>query len=68
MTKVMYFFCIKIFGEKKETLGHFFFRRIFFFFWLALNDQISHKNEKKRMIIFKSRIKFKNFKLFKEAN
>ena len=35
---------------------------------LALNYQISHsKKKKKRVIIFKNRIKFKIFKLLKEA-
>ena len=47
----VFFVGTKIFEEKKKTLTlfcwHFFFRRIFFFFWLALNDQISYKNGKK---------------------
>ena len=51
MIKVVYFFCTKIFGKKKkkETLGTFFLEEffLFLFFWLALNVEISHKNEKK---------------------
>ena len=46
----VFFVGTKIFEEKKKNtdtiLLALFFRR-FFFFWLALNDQISYKNEKK---------------------
>ena len=64
MTKVVYFLLVLKYLRKKKNNDTIL---LALFFGLALNDQISYKNEKK-MIIFKSRIKFKNFKLFKEAN